>query len=199
MIVQRLDRCEAWRVAIDERLDLDDSNYSKRDDALRTHLARCDDCRTYDEDLRSLRTRLRGLPDDPLPRETLERIWARTIDTVPTPRVRTTPSQSCRETRPEARPSLRPLARVRAAVAVAAMLAVTSLGAWFGSGVATSEYTEEELARIDDDLRTAMAVLSLSLSEAEHIAIDDALAGGTASALRHMPLSRDLQPPSNGG
>jgi len=73
--------CEDIRLQIHEALD--DGDIESFPEPVTSHLATCDACREFKEDLVVLTRSLRAMPRAPLPADALEAIWRETVRTRP--------------------------------------------------------------------------------------------------------------------
>ena len=147
------------------------------DDALDRHVDGCSDCADYARDLRRVRGLLQCLPVKAFPQDALAEVLRQTVD------------------QPAVSSSFSFLRRQIVNLALAAVLTLAAVGAWFATngGAMTDGPSEAELARLERDLNEIMYRLGSTLRETEHIAIHEVLIDEASPPLRNSPFARSTK------
>lgn len=162
--------CAAIRSELQARFDGEMSDLSEQ--RLGDHLGACEACAAFEADLHALRSMLRDLPAVPLPADALQEVLARTVD------------------RPVIASPFAFHRRPLVGLAIAAVLAISVIGAWFAAQPASIEddYTEAELARLERDLYLVMSTLGSAVNRRGAAAVNEVLIEEAAPALRAAPM-----------
>ena len=142
-------------------------------DEIREHLAECAACRELAEDLNALSSALRALPRAPLPDETLDAVWRRTIHSGATGAA-----------------GFRGNWRLAAAaVLVTAVSAATLYFVW-GPSPAPQAPSAVELARAEAQAEMVFGYTARALAATRSATTDRVLASKVSPALRHATVSQ---------
>jgi hypothetical protein len=160
--------CRQAREWIQDRLDavLDDSSAR----TLSEHLASCEACSAYRDEIEGVHAALESLPPMRMPDEALQEVWSRTVDA------------GVREI---------PWWKVgfgwRPALAAAALLAVVATG-WFVLDRRPPEQTDPELLQAASEARYVLEMTAAALKRSERAAVESVLAGQVSPALERIVI-----------
>ena len=137
------------------------------------HLAVCETCHGYAEELSSLRSALSSLPEVPFPDDALEAVWYRTV-----------------RAEPQRASVIRrwwwPVAKGLAAAAVIA-IAVMGSRAFFRPAEPT--LSEQELARLAAETRLVFELTNSALRRVERAAMEGLVVEQLSPVLRRLPIN----------
>jgi len=139
--------------------------------ALEAHLAECESCREYRDEMLAMREALRSMPPHRFPDDALEQVWDRTVR-----------SASARSRPRRWRLDWRPLA---AAAVVTLALATVWL---VGGRRPEPQYSQAEIAQAAAELRLVLGHTARTMRQAEAAAIGDVLVNEVAPALERIPI-----------
>jgi predicted anti-sigma-YlaC factor YlaD len=159
--------CVATRKAIHETFD--GHMASERRAGLERHLAECEACAAFRDELARVETALRELPVVAMPEGALETVWDRTV-------------------RAE-RSGIRflPRARIRRALA-AALAAVAAVAAWMAHRAAESGPSPDEIRLARVQLERVLEITGSALGRTRNAALDRVFRREVAPVLRRIPI-----------
>lgn len=162
--------CATARAALEARFDGEQGDLSEH--RLDGHLESCEACAAFEADLHALRSMILDLPAAPLPADALEEVLARTVD------------------RPVIASPFAFHRRPLHGLAIAAVLTLSVVGAWFAAQPASIDdgFSEVELARLERDLYLVMNTLGSAVHRRGAAAVNAVLIDETAPTLRAAPM-----------
>ena len=165
-----LPTCADFRTALEHRFD--DESTTIATDTLDRHLEQCVECAAHEQDLQRVRGMLRCLPEARFPHDALDEVMRQTVD------------------RPVVSSPFAFLRRQAVNLALAAVLTLAAIGAWFATngGAMSPGHSEAELVRLERDLNEIMFRLSSTLRDTEEFAIHDVLIDEASPTLRNSPF-----------
>jgi anti-sigma-K factor RskA len=167
--------CEDVRLAIHEAQD--DAPAGTLPEPVRVHIASCAECRELASDLAAIGAALRAMPRAPLPAETLDAVWGRTI--------RATPSGFAHG-----------LGFWRLAAAASLAFAVVSTTLFFVFAPVTPPGpTAVELAHAEAQAELVLGYTARALAATRVAAEDRVLAEKVAPAVRGVPMPSPSRSP----
>jgi len=134
---------------------------------LEQHLASCEACRAFADEMRSVQEELRSLPELKLPDEVLEEVWEHTT---------------------RSRPKRAWLRRWNVAAAAAALFLVVLAGVWLRNGSPPAGPTDAELERAAMEARLVLGLTSRALQRSGEAARREVLTNEVSPALRRVPI-----------